>query len=99
MREIIDDMFFWNAEGTFIEDFNKEYIDTKDFIDSILQFRFKCNIQQERGYSRELGDIQTLSYHPISEESFSKEELKVDEPPHIKINFTKAMNDPYQKKI
>jgi hypothetical protein len=90
-------MFFWKAEGTFIKDFNKECVDTKNFIDSVLQFGFKFNTQQERGYNRDILNIQALNHNSIFEDISSKEELKIDEMPHI--NFTKAMNDSYQKKF
>ena len=46
MRAIIDNMFFWDDEGTFIKDFRKVGIDTKNFIESILKFKYTCKIQE-----------------------------------------------------
>lgn len=66
MIELIDDMFFWNAEGSFVKDFNKECINAMDFLNSILQFNTNCKIEKQKGYSRELGEIETLNYRPIN---------------------------------
>jgi len=60
MIEVIDNMFFWNAEGFFVKDFNKECINTMNFLNSILQLDINCKIEKQKGYSRELGEIETL---------------------------------------
>lgn len=100
MIEIIDDMFFWNAEGSFIKDFNRECINTLDFLNSILQFEFNPNLEKQKGYSRELGEIETLKYHLVNKSNLlNKQKWSNGDNSRFRINFFKAVNNPHQKKL
>ena len=101
MIELIDDMFFWNAEGSFVKDFNKECINTINFLNDILQYHLNCKPEKQKGYSRELGEIETLNYHPINKRKLllNKQNGSNDDNSHFRINFFKAINNPHQKKL
>ena len=90
MIEVIDNMFFWNAEGSFVKDFNKECINTMNFLNSILQFNTNCKIEKQKGYSRELGEIEALNNQPINKrELLNKQNWSDDNNSHFRINFLK----------
>ena len=110
MREIIDEMFFWNAEGLFIDDFCEECFETRQFVESILALNHISYLNNRENYNQKLSDFQHYKCYGFFDNIlrfFVKEKIKRNNDANRRINenfqkgidFSKAMNDPYQKKL
>lgn len=89
MREIIDNMFFWEARELSMEDFCNECFEAKDFIESILKLNYISIEKNQKVYSREIETLQKPYSFRCSISNILKE----------KVNFTKAINDKKQKRL
>jgi len=107
MREIIDDMFFWNADDLSIEDFCEECFETKEFVEGILGLQKLSFIKNQKNYNQNILDIK---YYGIFNNLFrflikDKEKLntisKNNKPDEFeqRVDSSKAIQDPYQKKL
>lgn len=100
MREIIDDMFFWNASGLFIDDFCKECFDTKEFLDSIRNLGNKPLNSNEETYNREVIDGEKINFLNNKKRFYLKKlNFRKDKQIESKIDFKKAINDHRQKRL
>ena len=101
MREIIDDMFYWNARGMSIEDFCDECFDTKDFIESILKLNQVTQTKKLKNYNIKLEEIQNSDLLIDQKRHLFKEKIRTENEniDQRKVNFIKALEDYKQKRL
>jgi len=76
MIEIIDDRFYWNAKGSFIKDFNKECINTLNFVNYILQLDLTYELEKQKSYNKKIFDkenLKKISYNIQKQDHLSKD--------------------------
>ncbi len=100
MREIIDDMFFWNAKGLLIDEFCKECFETKEFLDSIRNLSNVSLNKNEETYNQEVIDGEKINFLNNKKRFYLKKlKFRKDQQIDSKIDFEKAIKDQRQKRL